>query len=48
MNLQYLTIPPLILTEMFADLTRERETEILIAAFIREEIQTAAIAELQL
>lgn len=33
---------------MFADLTWERETEILIAAFIHEEIQTAALAQLQL
>ena len=29
---------------MFANLTRERETEILIAALIHEEIQTAAAA----
>lgn len=36
-------MPRLILTEMFADLTREQETEILIAALTHEGSQTAAV-----
>lgn len=45
-NPQNSTVPPLILTEMCSNLTRECETEILIAALTHKEIQTVDVAAL--